>query len=783
MWLAYAGSSALAVWLARRFVSSIPARTALLIALLPLVFTGEAMLLGKLYGPADLYETADPWKSLGPTQAASAPKNPILSDLAFANLPWRAAVRQSLAEGRLPLWNRFVLAGNPLLGTAQAGVLHPATWIAVWLPVPLSWTFSCAFTLFLGLLSGYLFFRDFDLGERAALTGAVGWGFSTYLLFWDGWSVGPSTATFPLLLLGLRRLAREPGRRAIGLTAAALWLSFCGGHPESFFHCVAAGAVYFAWELFRRRGPAAARAIGAALAAGALALLLAGPQLFPLLEAIPNSAEYRLRREAVARGSARQAVPLPEAARRLLPDLLPFAHGICGKSPVQAGRDDGSGMPLGYAGAVLFPLALLAVTDPRPRTRGRSIFLAFLVAGFAYGASFPGVLDATSRLPGFALALNHRLVFLAGLGLAGLAALGVERLETQGGAVRDLGRAAAVCAAVILGAFLLALPVLRARGLSPGFAGAGLAYQLTPLILLALAGRTRSPAPRLAAAALALLVAQRFFEMRGTYPTLPTSALVPPLPTLAAIPPGSEPRRVVATGELLRPNGAALYQLEDVRGYESLVLDRFADTYPLWCEAQQASFNRVGDLSRPFLGFLNARYAIGAPGDAAPPGWREQARGPEMTIFENPRALPRAFVPTRLRREADAARRLEAMARETDFAETAWISGAGAPVEENGRAALRLRAVGSDLVISAEASHRAFVATSLPDWPGWVAEAGNRELPLATVNHAFVGFWLDPGRHTVRLSYRPGSWSLGVAAGGLGAAAALVLATARRRRS
>ena len=145
------------------------------------------------------------------------PQNPILSDLAFANLPWRAAVRESLAHGRLPLWNRFVLAGSPLLGTAQAGVFHPSTWLGIWLPVPLSWTFSCTFTLFLGLLAGFLFFGDFGLGARAALVGAVGWGFSTYVVFWNGWSVGPSTATFPLLLLGLRRLAREPGLRATGL--------------------------------------------------------------------------------------------------------------------------------------------------------------------------------------------------------------------------------------------------------------------------------------------------------------------------------------------------------------------------------------------------------------------------------------------------------------------------------------------------------------------------------------------------------------------------------------
>src|SRR6185369_14438736 len=147
--------------------------------------------------------------------------------------------------------------------------------------------------------------------------------------------------------------------------------------------------------------------------------------------------------------------------------------------------------------------------------------------------------------------------------------------------------------------------------------------------------------------------------MGGVYPTLPASTLAPPLPALASVPLSSEPCRVVAAGEPLRPNGAALYRLEDVRGYESLVLDRFTDTYPLWSQAQPASFNRVADLSRPFLSFLNACWAIAGPDEPAPAGWREQARGSEMAIFENPRALPRAFVPRRLRRAADPAQLLD----------------------------------------------------------------------------------------------------------------------------
>ena len=781
-------SAALAVAIARRFVSPISWRAGALLALLPLLFTGEALLRGRLYGPADLYETSDPWFALAAARNAPAPANPILTDLAFANLPWRAALREAVANGRLPLWNRFVLGGNPLLGTAQAGALHPATWLGLWLPVPLSFTFSCAFTLFLALLSAYLFFSDFRLPAPAALVGAVGWGFSTYILFWLGWSVGPSTATFPLLLLGLRRLTREPGGPALGLTAAALWLSFCGGHPESFFHCVAAGAVYFAWELFGAERRDRPRAAGLALAAGLLAFLLTGPQLFPLLEAIPQSAEYRIRREALARGGGRQSVTIAESRRRLLPDILPFAHGIYGKSPVLSPRADGSGMPLGYAGAVLFPLAALGLARwDDPKRRSRAIFAGFAAAGLLFGASAPVLLDLTSRLPGFALALNYRLVFLAGLGLAGLAALGTARLVEDERSKRRLALAAGMVGFALLVAFQAARPVFADRFLPIDFVTTQFLYEAIPVALLGLCGAFL-PARRLAPSAFVLLCGQRFLEMRGVYPTLPADSLAPPLPGLEALL-GSEPSRVVATGPTFRPNAAALYRVEDVRGYESLVLDRFADTFPLWCRPQPASFNLVTRPNLPFLGFLNARWGIGSPKEAVPAGWREITRNEFLAIFENPRALPRAFVPRRLRVVEDPARRLQEMAAETDFSRTAWLSRPdGAPTNEggaNGEAVLSLRAVGPDLFVTADVSSPVLVVTSEPDWPGWRADSAGRDLPLVTVNHAFVGFRLPPGRHLVRLTYRPGSFALGCAAFGLGLviAAAVLLAATRRPRA
>ena len=816
LWLTYAASAAAAVWLARRFAGALSTGAGVFLAVLPLLFTGEAMLRGGIYGPADLYSLHEPWKRVAVEHGITGVANPILSDLAFANLPWRAAVRDAFANGRFPLWNRFVLGGNPLLGAAQAGVFHPATWLGIFLPVALSWTFSCTLTILLALLAAAVFFLDFRLRTIPALVGAVAWGFSTYLLFWNGWSVGPAVATFPLLLLGLRRMA-SGGENGVGLTVAALLLGFAGGHPETFFHCAAAGAVYFVWELAARRGQISRAARSAALA-GALALLFAGPQLFPLVEAIRHSAEYRARRAALAAGGGFQSVRAGEAAARLLPAVLPFAYGIWGQSPVQGERNDGSGMPLAYGGAVLFPLAALGLIPrrlfrPHPgapaarfarrdvpsrpaqseargdpsrspaagegEERGRSIFLAFAVAGLLLGSSAPGLIDLLTRLPLFSLALNYRLVFLAGLGLAGLAAFGTERVcrvESRWLAV------ASVVTLLLLGVvFFLSRGVFRERALPDSFVRSGFAWEVVPVAALCAAALLfRRSRRALLVSTLLLLVVERAGERTGVYPTFPAATLAPPLPGLAAFSAGGV-ERVVAAGDVFRPNGAALYGLEDARGYESLVLDRFADTYPLWAKPQAASFNRVDDLTSPFLSFLNVRFAVAPPEAAAPRGWDERLRNRALAVFENPRALPRMFAPRRVRSERDAAVMLREMRAAADFSDTAWIPGAGSEVA-NGRAEISLRAAGPDLVATVVAADSVFLATSIPDWPGWTATSAGERIPLVTVNHAFLGFWLNAGRRTVLLRYRPASFSSGLAAFGLAVAASAAIAFRRRRR-
>ncbi len=343
-----------------------------------------------------------------------------------------------------------------------------------------------------------------------------------------------------------------------------------------------------------------------------------------------------------------------------------------------------------------------------------------------------------------------------------------------------------MCAAALLAAAFLARGVFRERNLSPGFVQAGLAAQVVPLILFAGAARLAAGARRAAFAAIAavvLLAGERAVEMCGTYPTLPAGTLAPPLAALEAA--GSaRPGRVVAAGGVFRPNAAALYGVQDIRGYESIVLDRLADTFPLWSTLQAASFNRVDDLTRPFLRLWNARYAIAPPDAPAPAGWRLVSSDAAMALYEDPAALSRAFVAPTIRRVPDGRQALSEMRPARDFSETVWVEEPGrARVEENGRALLELREEGPDLIVAADASAPTLVSTSLPAWPGWTARSGGRELDIVPVDHAFVGFFVPRGRSFVRLAYEPPGWTYGLIAFAVGIAALLVTDFRRRRVS
>ena len=97
--------------LARRVVSfSRGAGVALL--LLPLLFTGRALLTGRVYAPVDLAYSTEPLASIARTAGIHHLGNTAVSDVYAQFIPWHAAVREAHSSIRRSRSARSAAAGN-----------------------------------------------------------------------------------------------------------------------------------------------------------------------------------------------------------------------------------------------------------------------------------------------------------------------------------------------------------------------------------------------------------------------------------------------------------------------------------------------------------------------------------------------------------------------------------------------------------------------------------------------------------------------------------------------
>jgi hypothetical protein len=262
----------------------------------------------------------------------------------------------------------------------------------------------------------------------------------------------------------------------------------------------------------------------------------------------------------------------------------------------------------------------------------------------------------------------------------------------------------------------------------------------------------------IAIAIFAVVLLQRVDEDGAIYPALSREAFFPRVPLIAAIP---RDARFTASGFHFTGNDPTMYGLEDVRGYQAMTNRRLYETYPLWSTYQRAWFNRVDDLSRPFLAFLNVRYAIGQ--GEPPEGWRvlREARG--MRLFENAHELPRAFVPARVRYEREGASVLASMLHANDFSQLAWIETPEYEPHEiaNGSGHITVRRSGLAYELDASMEENGWIVLSTTAWKGWRAYIDGRRVQTRFANHAFLGIYVPKGTHRVALDYLPASFTRG----------------------
>lgn len=832
---------------ARRGASPIAAIT---LALLPLAYTAAGFVPGRALAPTPLLAGVAPWADPdleARVTAGAEPANALLLDPVAQMLPWRRAARDGL------LFNPAQGAGAALLGNGQSALLFPTEALARLLTAFRAVTFSQAARLLLAGWGMFVLARRLALSEPAALAAAAVYLGSGFLQLWRLHPHSLVAAVAPWIVVALLALVRRPGARPAVALAAAGAAGVSGGHPETLLHVLLFALLLAALVAWRRDGRGRGRgrtlrrwgrvaAWGAA--AALLAWLVAAPLLLPMIENLTASAEWTLHR---AERRQQIEVALPGALERLAPAAALLVHGDPRRGTWSGPENlaELGGGALGGAALLLAPLAL----SGRRRRLGAAL-LALGVVGLLVAAHVPWLAKPFGWLPLVRDSLLKRLTLWWALAAALAAALAVERLRRAGS-----GRGAG------MGAWLTG-SALVVTGLVAGVAFAhlgpetprllawelgGLAAALAGAALLAAGPRSGAPAGVAAVAHVgsegvrvseadrspgsaapvrrpgALVGAQRPRWRRPLAVVLLAAALVVPrvglfdgwVPVTSAdsfypetlatrfvserlAELGAEGWRVAGLDAALVPHSAAFFGFEEVRSYDPMTFAPFYGFQAALGEPDRNGWVRLLDPARPALAFLGVRYVFDHPSMTHRPGVEVAYLGRDAIVYENPRALPRLFVPAAIEVHGDPGEALAAARAIDDFAARAVAAGpvldlevarGGAPVgRRNGRAeVLELEVDRGRVRAVVEAEEPALIASSQPAIPGWRLTVDGEPAEPVRVDGAFLGVEIPAGRHPVELLYAPASWRLGLwmaVAGALiaiGLLAAPALQTRRRR--
>jgi len=753
-----------------------------LLASLPLAYTGAGFVPHQTLSPTPMIAGVPPWSNPDLVKAvreSSSPRNPLLLDAVSQFLPWREAARSDL------LLNPAQGSGAALLANGQSAVFFPTEALARLLPPFRAVTFSQAARLLLAVWGIFLLARILGASEPAALVAATVWIGSGFLQLWR---LHPHTlvaAIAPWILLAMVVLVRCPGPRpAVGLAAAGA-LAFAGGHPETLLHVLLFGLVFSVLVLFwdpvatGARGDALSRVpaiAGWGSVAGLLSALLSAPLLFPFVENLLVSSEWRYRAHA---GTLVEA-PFPAALLRLKVNLAlrALGHPIDGSWVGPRNLAEVGGGAIGAAGILL---ALLAVAGARRRRWAASLLTLGLV-GLVVSIHLPLVSRPFGWIPLLRSTLLGRLSLWWVLAAALLAAVSVDawRESTLGerAAARRAWRPAVVVVGLILGV-ALAWAAGAPWAVHPAIAVAGWGSLATAALLLALPYR-----PLVWAALVVVLLVPRVGQLADWVPTASRQSFYVPTPAIEWLqdrleePPAGG--RVAGLHGALVPHSASFFGLEEIRANDPMTYAPYEDFLLLLGPRPHTGWHTIRDPAHPVLTFLGVRYVVAHPERSRHRNAPVAYEGTDARIYAVPDPLPRLFVPRRVTVPPRGSTALEETRRIEDFAERAIVSGGGFPTEEgahdNGAARIEEIAVDRRRISAmVEAEEPAVVATSQPALPGWRVAIDGAETEALTINGAFLGAEVDRGRHRIELVYAPASWRAGLLAAFVGMVSGLLL--------
>jgi Bacterial membrane protein YfhO len=147
--------------------------------------------------------------------------------------PYHLLSARLVAQGQLPLWNRYAFSGIPLLGDGQTALFYPPNWLFFVLPGAAALNYDLLIQFSIAGLGFFLYARSLGLWRLPALVGAIAYmfgGFMTARVV--HLSILSSAALIPLLFFCVEQVLRTQTLRWFVAAAGAVALQTLAGHPQ-----------------------------------------------------------------------------------------------------------------------------------------------------------------------------------------------------------------------------------------------------------------------------------------------------------------------------------------------------------------------------------------------------------------------------------------------------------------------------------------------------------------------------------------------------------------------
>jgi hypothetical protein len=712
-------------------------------------------------------------------------------DMPFYFYPFRDMPAELLRHGVLPLWNPFLYCGQPLLANMQSAVLYPPDMLYYVMPVDIAFKVSTFAAFFLMAFFAYMFMRLYKISEEASLLSATLFAFTFYMTVKAPELADLHTILWmPAALYFVKKHAMQGRAYDLAFCAAALSLSFLGGHPQVFSYVYLLFAAYYFYEdhAAGNRGTAG----GFIIINTALALAVAA-QALPTGEFVMHS--RRVSPGGMGFGASSGGFM---RAEQLAEMLLPFLSAYVTKG--NAFLNWMGLIDIGVLAMLLSALAAWKMEDRRRRLFLLSVFTAAFFISFMGSLPFYKFLFEKLvflKLMRYPAKINIIFFFImcvmAGYGFDILFSLDKDKWKGY----RNFTLALAVAAAVsCLALAVFKAPILRLYqtkieyGISlDKFVDAALTYDnflqdlliftgalitACGLIYFVVEREIRSGAMRygVLAAALACAImyhwggyrfyapAQLFTGQSRTLDFLQKDPDMKNRRLLSPIAIGQFDREVNADRledlfyyqrDCLFPNLPMLHGIANADGFDSLILGDFFNL--------KTSLNILDfPWDHPDFSLLNVKY-IASMAELKGKSIKQVFTG-YTRVYEYAKPAGRAyFIPdsTGWRADSKSLRDFSGM----KYPETSAVFLAGRAPAYAPEIGFKRKSINA-FTVTLDVDRPGTLVISENNYPGWKASMDGKPAAVRTANVCFMSVELAAGRHDIEFKYEPMTFAAGM---------------------